>query len=80
MNLGPKGPMGLNALSAADAARKLASGEITSEALVRDCLARIEARPSFKAAVTDYFTPEDSGHFANIDEGAPALSRKILAA
>jgi Asp-tRNA(Asn)/Glu-tRNA(Gln) amidotransferase A subunit family amidase len=44
MNLGPKGPMGLNALSAADAARKLASGEITSEALVRDCLARIEAR------------------------------------
>jgi glutathione S-transferase len=47
---------------------------------VKDWLARIEARPSFKAAVTDYFTPEDSGHFANIDEGAPALSRKILAA
>jgi glutathione S-transferase len=47
---------------------------------VADWLARIEARPSFPAAVTDYFTPEDAGHFANIDEGAPALARKILAA
>jgi glutathione S-transferase len=47
---------------------------------VADWLARIEARPSFTAAVTDYFTPEDAGHFANIDEGAPALARKILAA
>ena len=44
VDLGSKGPMKLNALTAADAARKLASGEITSEALVRDCLARIEAR------------------------------------
>ena len=44
VELGPKGPMGLNALGAAEAARKLAAGEITSEALVRDCLARIEAR------------------------------------
>ena len=47
---------------------------------VADWLARIEARPSFKAAVTDYFTPEDAGHFAEIDEGTPALARKILAA
>jgi glutathione S-transferase len=47
---------------------------------VADWLARIEARPSFTAAVTDYFTPKDAGHFANIDEGAPALARKILAA
>jgi Asp-tRNA(Asn)/Glu-tRNA(Gln) amidotransferase A subunit family amidase len=44
MDLGPKGPMGLNALTAADASRKLTSGEITSEALVRDCLERITAR------------------------------------
>ena len=42
-------------------------------------LARIEARPSFTAAVTNYFTPQDAGHFAHVDEGAPALARKILA-
>ncbi len=36
--------MGLNALTASEAAEKLASGAITSEALVRDCLERIEAR------------------------------------
>lgn len=44
MDLSKKGPMGLNALSASDAAARIASGAITSEALVRDCLARIEAR------------------------------------
>jgi len=43
-DLSQKGPMGLNALTAAEAAARLAAGEITSEALVRDCLARIEAR------------------------------------
>ena len=43
-DLSTKGPMGLNALTAAEAARRLAAGEITSEALVADCLARIEAR------------------------------------
>ena len=36
--------MGLNKLSVTEAANKIASGEITSEALVRDCLLRIEAR------------------------------------
>jgi len=34
----------LNELSASQAARMIAAGEITSEALVRDCLARIDAR------------------------------------
>ena len=37
------GPSGLNALTASDAAAKIAAGDITSEALVTDCLARIEA-------------------------------------
>lgn len=38
------GPTGLNLLSASDAAAKIAAGEITSEALVANCLARIRAR------------------------------------
>ena len=38
------GPTGRNLLSASDAAAKIAAGEITSEALVADCLARIRAR------------------------------------
>jgi len=47
---------------------------------IGDWLARIEARPSFRAAVTDYFTDADAGHFAHVDAGAPALAREILAA
>lgn len=44
------GPGGLNLLSAGEAAGKIASGEITSEALVSDCLARIAARdPDIRA-------------------------------
>lgn len=40
----------LNELSAVEAARRIAAGEITSEALVRACLDRIEARePTVKA-------------------------------
>jgi Asp-tRNA(Asn)/Glu-tRNA(Gln) amidotransferase A subunit family amidase len=38
------GPGGLNLLSASEARARLDSGEITSEQLVRDCLARIAAR------------------------------------
>ena len=38
--------MGLNALTASEGSVRLAAGTITSEALVRDCLARIEARES----------------------------------
>jgi len=44
IDLAKKGPMGLNGLTACDASAQLEAGEITSEALVRDCLARIEAR------------------------------------
>jgi Asp-tRNA(Asn)/Glu-tRNA(Gln) amidotransferase A subunit family amidase len=39
-----KGPAGLNVLGAAAAAKAIAAGEIRSETLVADCLARIEAR------------------------------------
>ena len=39
-----KGPEGLNTLSAAAMAKGIAAGEFTSEALVSDCLARIDAR------------------------------------
>jgi amidase len=43
----------LNELSATDIARRIAAGEITAEALVRDCLARIEARePTVRAFAT----------------------------
>jgi Asp-tRNA(Asn)/Glu-tRNA(Gln) amidotransferase A subunit family amidase len=43
-DLSGKGPCGLALLTAAQAAAKLEAGEITAEALVRDCLARIAAR------------------------------------
>ena len=43
-DLSAKGPFGLNGLTAVAAARKIEAGEITSEQLARDCLARIEAR------------------------------------
>lgn len=41
---------GLNRLGAAEAGRAIAAGEITSETLVADCLARIEAREDDVAA------------------------------
>lgn len=43
-DLSKTGPGGLALLTAAEAATRLSANEITSEALVRDCLARIEAR------------------------------------
>ncbi len=43
-DLRERGPAGLNTLGATDAAAQLAPGEITSEALVADCLERIAAR------------------------------------
>ena len=46
-----------NELSARDAAARIASGDLTSEALVRDCLARIEARePEIQA--WEYLDPD----------------------
>ena len=43
-DLSKKAPMAHNGLTAGEAARRIAAGDITSEALVRDCLARIAAR------------------------------------
>ncbi len=43
-DLASAGPGGLNLLSASEARTQLNRGDITSEELVRDCLARIEAR------------------------------------
>ena len=48
---------GLNELSATEAARRIAAGETTSEAVVADCLRRIEARePDVQA--WEYLDPE----------------------
>lgn len=49
----------LNRLTASDAARMIAEGTITSEALVRDCLAQIERREPAIHAWT-YLDPEGS--------------------
>lgn len=47
---------------------------------IADWLARIEARPSFKAAVTDYFTEKDAAQFGAIEDGTADRARAILAA
>lgn len=46
---------------------------------LNDWYARIRARPSFDAAVTDYFTATDAGHFAGVDADAPDKLRAKLA-
>ena len=65
------GPGGLNLLTAVEMRARLDRGEITSEALVRDCLARIEARePRLDAWA--YLEPELALAQARArDQGAP---------
>jgi glutathione S-transferase len=41
---------------------------------------RIRARPSFKAAVTDYWTDADAAHFAGVDATTSDRAKAILAA
>ena len=55
-DLTKSGPMGLNGLTASEAAAKIEQKEITSEELVRDCLDRIEARDTFVQA-WDFIDP-----------------------
>ena len=57
VDLAKKGPVGLNGLTACEAAARLEAGELTSEALVRDCLARIKARDGDVLA-WDYIDPD----------------------
>ena len=47
---------------------------------VLDWFSRIRDRPSFKAAVTDYFTAKDAEHLAGIPKDTPDRVRAILAA
>jgi len=57
VDLTKKGPVGLNGLTASEASAKLASGEITSEALTRDCLDRIAAREG-EVHAWEYIDPD----------------------
>ena len=72
-DLSAKGPCALNALTAAAAADRLAAGEITSEQLVRDCLARIEARePELRAWA--FIDPDHAIAQARVLDGEPRRS------
>lgn len=68
-----KGPFGLNGLSACAAAHRLDQGLLTSEALVRDCLARIEAREGDVQA-WDYLDPEYALEQAHALDATPRRS------
>ncbi len=67
------GPQGLNTLTAAAAARKLEAGEINAERLVRDCLARIEAREPVVQA-WDYLDPKSAIEQAQALDASPRRS------
>lgn len=47
---------------------------------VLDWFTRVRERPSFKAAVTDYFTEKDAAHLAGIAPDTPSKVRAMLAA
>ena len=47
---------------------------------VLDWFARVRERPSFKAAVIDYFTENDAAHLVGIAKDTPDKVRAILAA
>ncbi len=72
-DLTKKGPMGLNGLAACDAAAGLEAGDITSEALVRDCLARIGARDP-EVLAWDYLDPDYAIEQAKALDATPRQS------
>ena len=45
---------------------------------VLDWFARVSERPSFKAAITDYFTEKDASHLAGIGSDTPDKVRAML--
>jgi amidase len=61
----------LNRLTAAEAARQIASGKITSEALVRDCLQRIKLRDSDVRAWVHYEPDAAIAQAKAIDKARP---------
>jgi Asp-tRNA(Asn)/Glu-tRNA(Gln) amidotransferase A subunit family amidase len=65
--------MGLNGLTASDAATRLKAGDITSEALVRDCLARIDAREP-EVHAWDYLDPDHAIAQAKALDATPRRS------
>ncbi len=66
------GPTGHNLLSASDAAARIAAGEITSEAVVADCLARIRARDPAIGAWA-YVDPDRAVEQARLLDRTPRL-------
>lgn len=66
------GPTGHNLLAASDAAARIAAGEITSESLVADCLARIRARDPDIGAWA-YVNPDRAFEQARVLDRAPRL-------
>jgi Asp-tRNA(Asn)/Glu-tRNA(Gln) amidotransferase A subunit family amidase len=72
-NLANRGPGGLALLTATEAAARLESGEITSEALVRDCLARIAAREP-EVGAWAYIDPDYALEQARARDTAPRRS------
>lgn len=73
VDLAKKGPLGLNGLTASEAAAQLESGNLTSEALVRDCLARIDAREG-EVQAWDYLDPDYAIEQAKALDATPRRS------
>lgn len=70
VDLTRKGPMGHNGLTATEAAARLEAGDLTSETLVRDCLARIDAREGDVQA-WDYIDPDYAIEQAKVLDATP---------
>lgn len=64
----------LNTLTATEAAARIGRGEISSEDLVLDCLARIEARED-EVGAWEFLDPDRAIKQARICDSAPARSR-----